>query len=228
MEAIFDSNSANLVSNFFNSIQLYSPKDFGDDFKHINFIKNNKRGYGYWIWKLYFILKRFDEITYNDILIYTDAGSSINKNGKRRLYEYISLLNDQNDNDIICFQMTHLEYKYTKNDIFEFLKINKDNQNSGQIHATVIIMRKTERLYNFLKMMYNINSNNYNLIDDTIGYTKNHDEFIDCRHDQSIFSVMIKQYYNNKIIIPEETWPSSGDWNEIKHIPIQAKRIRYI
>jgi hypothetical protein len=215
-------------SNFFNSIQLYSPKDFGDDFKHINFIKNNKRGYGYWIWKLYFILKRFDEITYNDILIYTDAGSSINKNGKRRLYEYISLLNDQNDNDIICFQMTHLEYKYTKNDIFEFLKINKDNQNSGQIHATVIIMRKTERLYNFLKMMYNINSNNYNLIDDTIGYTKNHDEFIDCRHDQSIFSVMIKQYYNNKIIIPEETWPSSGDWNEIKHIPIQAKRIRYI
>lgn len=214
-------------SNFFNSINIYSPKDFGSDFKHHDFITNNPRGYGCWIWKLYFVLKKLRQIKDNDILVYADAGSSVNKDGKGRLNEYLTMLNDKNDKDILCFQMIHLEYKYTKNDIFEYFNVDDKHKNSGQIHATVFIIKKTNRITQFLENMYHINSTNTNLIDDSRGNTPNHPEFIDCRHDQSIFSVMMKQLYNNKIVIPEETWPPNGDWNTVSHVPILAKRLRY-
>jgi hypothetical protein len=51
-----------IKSNFFNSINIYSSKNFESDFEHKQFIENNRRGYGYWIWKLYFVLKRHHEL----------------------------------------------------------------------------------------------------------------------------------------------------------------------
>ena len=215
-------------SLFFSSINIFGPSDLGSDFAHFDFIRNNPRGYGYWIWKLYFILRVLRTIQYDDILVYTDSGSSVNKNGNTRLQEYLSMLNDDSDKDIMCYQMRHLpEYKYTKNDVFEFFKLDEKYRNSGQIHATVIYIRKTDRIINFLEKMYEINSNNYNLIDDSPSKTQNHPEFIDCRHDQSVFSVMMKQLYEHKAIVEEETWPKNDDWNTISHVPILATRLRY-
>jgi hypothetical protein len=213
-------------SKFFSSINIYSPKDLGEDFEHISFIQNNPRGYGCWIWKLYFVLKKLRQMRDNDILIYADAGSSVNKNGKRRLNEYIDLLN-KDDKDLLCFQMIHTEHKYTKNDIFNYFNIDDEHKKSGQIHATIFIVKKTNKLVQFLENMYHTISLNTHLIDDTKGITPNHFEFIDCRHDQSIFSVMVKQFYNHKVVIPEETWPPNGDWDEVSHVPILAKRLRY-
>jgi hypothetical protein len=217
-----------LESKFFSSVNLYSPQDFGNDFKHRDFCLTNSRGYGYWIWKLYFILKKIKEIQYNDVLVFADAGSSVNKNGKKRLQEYLSFLNDEKDNDILCFQMIHLEHKYTKNDIFEFFNTNEEVKNSGQFVGGVLFIRKTNRIISFFEKLYEINSNNYNFIDDSPSKTKNHPDFIDNRHDQSTFSVLIKSEYNNKVVIPEETWPQiNDDWKLISHVPILATRLRF-
>jgi hypothetical protein len=123
--------------------------------------------------------------------------------------------------------MIHTEHKYTKNDVFDFFNIDDEHKKSGQIHATIFIVRKTSRVVKFLENMYHTISLNTHLIDDTKGITPNHFEFIDCRHDQSIFSVMVKQFYNHKVVIPEETWPPNGDWDEVSHVPVLAKRLRY-
>ncbi len=214
-------------SNFFSSINIYSPKDFGEDFPHMEFIQNNQRGFGYWIWKLYFILKKMEQIQKDDVVVYTDAGSSVNKCGKKRLHEYLQLIKDEND--ILCFQMHHFpEYKYTKNDVFEFFNLSEHERTTGQIHATVILIRKTERSHAFLKKMYNHISTNTNLITDTPSVSPNRVGFIDHRHDQSVFSVMMKAEYTNKAIVTEETWPADGkDWKTINHVPILATRLRY-
>ena len=37
--------------------------------KHKNFINNNKRGYGYWIWKSYIVYKNLQKMNNGDILI---------------------------------------------------------------------------------------------------------------------------------------------------------------
>ena len=47
--------------NVFDNIKVFTEKSFDSDFlhKHGEFINNNKRGYGYWIWKSYFVKKTF-------------------------------------------------------------------------------------------------------------------------------------------------------------------------
>jgi hypothetical protein len=84
--------------NIFDDILIYNEEDlinfneFWD--KHKNFIKNNKRGYGYWIWKSYLVLKTLELMNDNDILLYADAGCSLNINGVERLKEYFEIVNN--------------------------------------------------------------------------------------------------------------------------------------
>ena len=60
---------------------------------HKSFIELSTRGYGYWIWKPYLIKKQLESMNDNDILIYCDAGCTINKDGIGRFHEYIDILN---------------------------------------------------------------------------------------------------------------------------------------
>lgn len=71
-----------LNSNWFNSISVYGPQDLDDEFKtRFKDILNLPHGSGYWIWKVYIINRKLDEIKEGDILIYLDAGCTINKKG---------------------------------------------------------------------------------------------------------------------------------------------------
>jgi hypothetical protein len=216
-------------SKFFDTVKIYSPDDFDDEFKekNMNFIQNNKRGHGYWIWKLYFVLKKLYEINYNDILVYADAGCSINKNAQDTYNKYVEILNFKDDYDIICIQLLgdfHLEHRWTKNDIFEYLKIDKEHQNTAQIMGGIFYCRKTDRLIKFLKSIYDINCKNYNLIDDSPSKSKNHLMFCENRHDQSMFSVMLKQNYTKKYIIQDNTGLLGGKYDI--NSPILGTRIR--
>jgi hypothetical protein len=202
-------NTEAINSRFFDTCTIYSPIDFDSDFiyKHWIFIENNKRLGGYALWKFYSVLKKLKEIKYNDILVYADAGCTINKYACSYYNQYISILNNSNY-DIICIQLQgdyHIEYKWTKNDIFEFLKIEDKHKESCQIMSGIFYCRKTTSLINFFEKLYNICSENYNLIDDSDSITQNHIDFIENRHDQSLFSLLLKQYYNNKFIINDNT-----------------------
>ena len=60
-------------SKFYDDIKIFDYHFFDRDMKTMikRLIKNKKeRGYGYWIWKPYFILKVFKEIKYGDIINY--------------------------------------------------------------------------------------------------------------------------------------------------------------
>lgn len=105
-------------TKWFNTIKGYSPDDLSDDFKEKNKeILSFKRGAGYWIWKYYIIKKRLHEIQDNDVLIYLDAGCTINKHGKKRFYKYLNMLND--DNPLISFQTSHLWLNDYKHDLMQ-------------------------------------------------------------------------------------------------------------
>jgi hypothetical protein len=110
-------------TGWFDSVTKYTEDDLDVDFKkHFKSILSESRGGGYWIWKPYLIRKKLGELSDNDILIYLDAGCSINTLGKNRFNEYIELLNNVNAS-IISFQMVHEEKKYTTKEIFTPLKI---------------------------------------------------------------------------------------------------------
>ena len=133
---------------WFDTIKIYGPEDLDNSFiEKYKTILNQKRGGGYWIWKTEIIEKRLNEINDNDILIYLDAGCSINIHGKKRFDEYIKMIGESNKG-IISFQSHHIEKKYTINEIFKYFNVEKNNEiiNTGQIQSTVRIMKKNTHL----------------------------------------------------------------------------------
>ena len=77
---IFNSETALTIGGFDSSIQ-YKHTDIDSFFlsKNDNILKQ-PRGFGYWIWKPYFILKSLEELNDGDILFYSDSGSIFIRN----------------------------------------------------------------------------------------------------------------------------------------------------
>jgi hypothetical protein len=215
-----------LSFNIFDKILIYNNLNLKNDFpdfwgKHENFIINNTRGYGYWIWKSFLVLKTLEKMNDNDILVYADAGCTLNNNGINRLNDYFEIIKNS-DYGILSFNIGHLEKKYTKMDIFNELEMNTDEYlNSGQLMATIFILKKCNHTLKLINEWYNF-SCIYHLIDDSESNVKNSEIFIENRHDQSIFSLILKKY--GSVIIPDETYYPDYNDNIIKKIPILATR----
>ena len=215
-----------LSFNIFDKILTYNDLDLKNNFsdfweKHENFIINNKRGYGYWIWKSFLVLKTLETMNENDILVYADAGCTLNNNGIPRLNNYFETVKNSSYG-ILSFNIGHLEKKYTKMDIFNELDMNTNEYlNSGQLMATIFILKKCNHILKLINEWYNL-SCIYHLIDDSESNIKNDETFIENRHDQSIFSLIRKKYGTE--IIFDETWSQNFNYNIIKGIPILSTR----
>jgi RecQ family ATP-dependent DNA helicase len=134
---------------FFDDIEGYTDQDLKNDEvfwnHHGTFIETYSRGYGYWLWKSFIIKQELNKLKYNDILIYCDAGCHININGKKRLFEYIDLLNSNKDDyGLISFQLEFNEYQYTKSSIFEKLQCDEYYKNMKQCLGGILLIKKNE------------------------------------------------------------------------------------
>ena len=216
-----------LDTGWFDSVTVYGPEILDDDYKKkFKKILSHSRGAGYWIWKNYIIKKKLNEINDNDILIYLDAGCSINKKGKKRLDEYVDMLN-KSDGGIISFKMSHLPEKcWTTKQIFDYFHIdrNSDIANNGQLVGGILIMKKTLNLKIKLDMVYKVYEDDCLLVTDY--YNKGQASYFrDNRHDQSIFSIIRK--IHKSIELEDETffW-NEWDTRNAENYPFLATRIR--
>ena len=229
-----------LVSNFYDQIKILNNSDIDKRGNKILSNFSKKRGYGYWFWKPYLILKIFKTMKEGDILHYADVGCHINKNGYKKFNEYIKIINKDNKG-ILAFQYYPLknknrmefpkrqEYKYTKADLLNFFGFlrNKKIIESGQFWAGNFFMKKNSFTISFLKDWLNIFENNYELVDDSPSKITNRKDFIENRHDQSIFSLLCKK---NKILALsayECEWclkQGKRYWGYLTKSPIIAKR----
>jgi hypothetical protein len=180
---------------------LYNESNLNPDFKtrHKDKLILGSRGFGYWIWKPYIILKSLQEIPEGSILLYMDSGCHLNFYGKKTFYDYIEKVYEK---DILCIDTGLPEKNYTKGDVFHFFNV-KDNKNitdSHQIAATVIFVKKTATIMSMIKTWLDVMENHFELVDDSPSISENCLEFIENRHDQSIFSILLK--LNNVIPLP--------------------------
>lgn len=210
--------------NLFDEKICYTDKDLQNDKEfwenHHEFIENNKRGYGYWIWKPYLIQKKLHQINEDDILVYVDSGCELNINGKKRLFEYIDMIdNNENNYGLISFQLKDcLEKVWTKKAIIEHFNLDNSILNSNQFITGIIIIKKNHHSIKILNEW--CKNMKYELLNDV---TCNEEEyFIENRHDQSIYSIIVKKY--GSIKIPDETF--FFDWNDGIDYPFLAKRLR--
>lgn len=213
--------------NIFDNILIITNKDLENKSpifwkKHNKFISNNSRGYGYWLWKSFIILKTIQGISENDILVYADSGCTLNKNGLNKMNEYLDIIK-KSKNGILSFETTFFEKQYTKRDLFEYLKMNNEVfLNSNHLIATAFILRKCENTTKLVSEWYDTCCI-YNLLDDSPSSLKNDELFIEHRHDQSIFSLLRKKYGTE--IIPDETFFSNFKSEGIIY-PIWATRLK--
>lgn len=230
----FENNKRKLrvqMNNFkhkFKTAELYDETVLDDEFK-IKFkdVLSKKRGAGYWIWKIYIILKKLREIENDEVLIYLDAGCTLNNHGIKRFYEYIDMVKTSKYG-MLSFELPFVEDEWTTTKIFEYFNVQNDVNitKSNQLHNTILIMRKCLHSVDVILNAYQA------LCDDPLLYTDAYNEhhgnsinFKDNRHDQSIFSVIKKK--KGCVVITEETW-FAPNWNSEASLnsPIWATRFR--
>ena len=188
--------------NYFDKI-ITETEDLKNDLEIIDCLKNPnfkkvftaKRGGGYWIWKPYIIYKNLQLLNDNDILVYSDSGSTIpnNKYTIDKLNEYINIVKNS-DKGILAFRNPHIESKWTKGDVFKHFNCldNENIYNTRQFTANRIIIKKNVHSMALFKIWWETAKNYSHFFDDSTSITKNFNNFTENRHDQSVFSLICK------------------------------------
>lgn len=227
---------------FYKDIKVFGWNELSSNKKkqiEIFFKKNNKRLFGYACWKPEIILKYMDTVPEESIIQYSDIGCHLNKNGKKRLKEYVNMASKHN---ILAFKyikpnlktekklkfQIYFENEYTKNDMFEHFEIPKNSsiRNSEQVWSGTMFIKNNKETKEFLKKWLNV-CNLSNLIDDSLSIKKDCQEFVEHRHDQSAFSILCK--LNNVFCLSASECEWAEDekgrfWDHLKDYPILAKR----
>lgn len=187
--------------NIFDKIYLFRESDLDKKFR-----KSLKpwlyiRGYGYWRWKPYFCHKVMCQLNDNDIIVYGDAATAFNPKGIDRLKEYIDLVNSS-ESGILVFEDYFKEHQYNKFDSLAFFDVDKDPDiiDSNQFLGGLWIMRKTPISLGLIEEWYHLALNNEDLFTDKKSKRKEIPEFIEHRHDQSVFSILVK--LSPHVVIP--------------------------
>lgn len=191
---------------------------------HGDFIERTPRGYGNYVWKPYLIAKFLRELADDEILVYLDCGCTLNPLGLARFDEYVWMVSSAADAAgpaMISFQMEHqAEIRYSKRALLEHMRPTAADLRSGQYVGGIQMMRRCARTAAFAEEWYAI-AGMHALIDDTRG--AEHAEFVDHRHDQSVYSLLAKR--RGTISIPDETY-FAPDWRAGSGFPFWATRNR--
>jgi hypothetical protein len=200
--------------NFFDYVFGFDNSIFDKDFNKI--LDKNSRGYGFWLWKPYIILKVLNLMDNDDILLYCDSGCKLFPEGLQRLQEYFNILSS-NKHSTLSFQLNYIEKDWTKRDLLDLFP---EMENTKQLMATAFLVKKNDAstflINEWLKLGV---SNNQHFINDTPSSIQNYPSFKDHRHDQSIFSLLRKTF--GTIILDDEI-------DETTYLfPIRALRIKF-
>jgi hypothetical protein len=214
--------------NMFDKIYGFTDDDLRKDEAfwkdHGDFITKNPKGFGYWMWKCYFLKKimNMDEYKEGDIFFYCDSGCELNVHGKERLVDYIKLT--QEHETLAMRLVTFKEKMYTKMDLFTRIGSEEADKDSDQTQGGILFFKKNKINLQLINEMWDIiTSDNYHNIDDTPSTIPNDSIFVDHRHDQSCWSLLFKKY--KRFSIPDETY-FHPDWMKGFKFPIWALRNR--
>ena len=186
-----------------------------------------RRGYGYWSWKSSIVKEHLDNLEENDILFWSDAGVYWNalETAINRFNEYIEMLDESGD--FLTFQQPTIEQEWTKGDVLETLGVYDNEQicKSNQLWAGCFCVKKTKESCELIDKWVELSDLKKELITDKRSRKTNKKGFYEHRHDQSIFSVLIKSIPHIEISW-NEVQVSDGNWSSMNMFPIQGRRYK--
>jgi hypothetical protein len=176
----------------FTDADLKNDKAFWD--KHGEFVTNNKKGYGYWIWKPYLIHKTLLEIEEGDYLLYMDSGCEMvyDPLTSEKLIDDYRKLTDANL--IIGTTSSSDNIRYSKRDVMEYFGMTDINQlKIRHMQSGCVFIKNCQKMRDLYNEFYQL-CHNYHLIDDTPSLVPNDPTFVSHRHDQNVFNVLVQKY----------------------------------
>ena len=237
---------------FGDRIHVWTEKDLSPAFRtrFAEHLVPGSRGYGYWCWKPQVILQMFDLMQEGDVLFYVDAGCHLNARGRKRLLEYAelarewgivsfqarSMIDSEKNNPVHHFL---LEAHWSKGDLLDYFHVRdrKDVLRTGQIAGTTFFVQKDTRTQDLFRRFLAVFEEHFQLADDTPSESPNLPGFVENRHDQSIFGILLKldgyptlscgEYcpirdYAPEVLRGDSAW-GPATWRDLRDYPIWAK-----
>ena len=205
--------------NIFDEIFIYNEYNLPYDEKFERAFRSKlipSRGFGYWCWKPFILLKTLESMNNNDILFYTDIGCHLNKEGINRFYEYLDIVID---NGGLSFELALIEKAWTKSDLFNYFNVFNDKNitDTFQRPSGAFWIIKNDVNIELINKWLQVYYDDFSLADDTPSKIPNDNTFNEHRHDQSIFSILSKLY--NFYTIPCKEFEINN-----KQYPVNALR----
>lgn len=203
--------SASAKQHGFDEVFSFGPGDIDSEFAQKNHsILSQPRGAGYWLWKPYFIKKTLDIMQEGDLLAYSDSGSYYQESTQP-----LADLLLKEEKGVLSFELRGLyEKQYTKRDAFALMGLDEDRYSeTSQREATYIWLIKNDFTVSLIEEYLSF-AQDERIITDLPSQSPNHSEFIDHRHDQSIWSLLCKKHE----IPPHRLISQHGD-HLVKYFP---------
>ena len=192
-------------TRLFDEVIVYTLEDLKSDknfwSSHSEFIEKNKRGHGYWLWKPYLIRKTIRGMKDGDVLTYADAGCEIGIGDEDKGHLVLPIEScieaakeEKIVGTIVSSHSNSYERRWTKKDLPLHLGIaDEPYMKEPQRQSGLVFFFVCEETRKLVNDWYSICCD-YHLIDDSPSVSKNDEQFIEHRHDQSVFSQLTKKY----------------------------------
>jgi hypothetical protein len=207
-------------SHFFTSITVHARETLEEQYPdfvrdHGDFIAKNKRGYGLWLWKAFLISKSLELLPNDDVLVYLDAGCTINHKTEESIAKFNYYVDLAFQQHILAFQLPDYgafkETTWSRKDLTDHLQLSTADLDSGQMEANMILWRVDDYSREFANKWFHLmTANNYQFLVNPEPINR-HPGYRDHRFDQAVFSAMYKSYG----IQPLPTNYFGGRWEEI-------------
>jgi len=176
--------------HIFNETDLYKTQFYSEN-KHI---LDQKRCFGYCLWKPYFILKTLELIPNDETVIYMDSGDII-----LNPPAFINYVNSSiNLQDTLFIGGAFKQSQYTKYDCFYKMNcLDEKYRNQIQLEAGVVAFKNTYKNKEFVNKWLEFCKDENIVTDMPNVHGNNFPDFIDHRHDQSVLTNLFVDF-NNK------------------------------
>lgn len=175
--------------------RIFTPSDLPASF--VEYARRYPRGYGYWIWKPWIIRQVLNALNPADVVLYVDGRSGLVQRGRGVgwLNEFIQ----KPEFDLVAWQMDHIEKLWTTADLISLIsgEDSKVAADSGQYAATFHAWRPSANSKRFADLWLDFLVKNPTLCRDESSGLTNDPAFKENRHDQSVFSLLLKELQKN-------------------------------
>ena len=183
----------------FDVVHGFTRKDIDQDFARANAgTLSQKRGDGFWLWKPFFVRRVMrEEMQAGDVLFYADAGCEFK--GSPRPY-----LDLARRYGFLGFRLSFVVKHWTKGDVFRALDMDMGTfGDERQMVGGIFVMMKTPSITRFVDEWLHF-ARQPQLVDDSPSAAPNAPGFVEHRHDQAIFTLLVYKH-GLALVLEDET-----------------------